>query len=103
MLRPAAYAFVARLAPDRTVEEIWKVCLALDPDGAPGQTEVLQLLAQLHAADNLSAHPGVHGRQPRHCGLERCRQFMSLSQSKYQPGHAVELSTIFWQAERASS
>jgi putative peptide zinc metalloprotease protein len=54
-LRPAAYAFVARLAPDRTVETVWKRCLELDPDGAPGQTEVLQLLAQLHAADLIHA------------------------------------------------
>jgi putative peptide zinc metalloprotease protein len=50
-LTPGAYAFVARLAPDRTVESVWKLCLEIDPDGAPGQTEVLQLLAQLHAAD----------------------------------------------------
>jgi putative peptide zinc metalloprotease protein len=54
-MRPAAYAFVARLAPDRTVESVWKLCLQLDPDGAPGQTEVLQLLAQLHAADLIHA------------------------------------------------
>lgn len=54
-LRPAAYAFVARLSPARTVEQVWRLCLDLDPDGAPGQTEVLQLLAQLHAADLLHA------------------------------------------------
>lgn len=54
-LRPGAYAFVARLAPDRTVESVWQQCLEIDPDGAPGQTEVLQLLAQLHAADLIHA------------------------------------------------
>lgn len=54
-LRPGAYAFVARLAPDRTVESVWKLCLEIDPEGAPGQTEVLQLLAQLHAADLIHA------------------------------------------------
>jgi putative peptide zinc metalloprotease protein len=50
-LSPGAYAFVARLAPDRTVESVWELCVEIDPEGAPGQTEVLQLLAQLHAAD----------------------------------------------------
>lgn len=57
-LRPGAYAFVARLAPDRTVESVWKQCLEIDPEGAPGQTEILQLLAQLHAADL------IHAEQP---------------------------------------
>jgi putative peptide zinc metalloprotease protein len=54
-LRPAAYAFAARLSPERTVEQVWRLCLERDPDGAPGQTEVLQLLAQLHAADLIHA------------------------------------------------
>lgn len=54
-LTPGAYAFVARLAPDRTVESVWKLCLEIDPEGAPGQTEILQLLAQLHAADLIHA------------------------------------------------
>src|SRR3954469_1496564 len=54
-LRPGAYAFVARLAPEWTVESVWKLCLEIDPESTPGQTEVLQLLAQLHAADLIHA------------------------------------------------
>ena len=50
-LRPAAYEFVARLDSGRPVEEVWKECLNEDPDGAPGQEEVIQLLAQLYHAN----------------------------------------------------
>lgn len=52
-LRPAAYEFVARLHPERTVEEVWKECLERDPDDAPGQDEVIRLLAQLYQANLL--------------------------------------------------
>ncbi len=55
-LRPEAYAFVARLRQDRTVEEVWKDCLETDPEGAPGQEDVLQLLAQLHGANLLHSN-----------------------------------------------
>jgi putative peptide zinc metalloprotease protein len=47
-LRPAAYEFVARLRPDRTVEQVWKECLERFPDDAPGQEAVIQLLSQLY-------------------------------------------------------
>lgn len=49
-LRPAAYEFVARLRPHRTVEEVWRECLEKFPDDAPGQEAVIQLLAQLYLA-----------------------------------------------------
>lgn len=52
-LRPEAYDFVARLRPDRTVEEVWKQCLERAPDTAPGQEAVIQLLAQLYHANLL--------------------------------------------------
>jgi len=52
-LRPAAYEFVARLSRDRTVEEVWKQCLELCGESAPGQQEVIQLLAQLYHANLL--------------------------------------------------
>jgi putative peptide zinc metalloprotease protein len=52
-LRPAAYEFVARLRTDRTVEEVWKECLQLFPDEAPGQEQVIQLLSQLYQANLL--------------------------------------------------
>jgi len=52
-LRPEAHEFVARLRPDRTVEEIWKECLERYPDEAPGQEDVIQLLTQLYFANLL--------------------------------------------------
>lgn len=52
-LRPEAYEFAARLRSDRTVEAVWEECLRLDPDNAPGQDEVIQLLSQLYHANLL--------------------------------------------------
>lgn len=52
-LRPAAWEFVSRLSPRRTVEEVWKQCLKDDPDSAPGQEEVIRLVSQLYQANLL--------------------------------------------------
>jgi putative peptide zinc metalloprotease protein len=52
-LRPAAYEFVGRLRPERTVQEVWQECLGCFPDEAPGQETVLQLLSQLYYANLL--------------------------------------------------
>ncbi len=52
-IRPAAYEFVARLRPDRTVQEVWQECLNRFPDDAPGQEAVIQLLSQLYFANLL--------------------------------------------------
>jgi len=46
--RPEAYNFIVHLSSDRTVEEVWELCMKLDRDLAPGQPEVIQMLAQLH-------------------------------------------------------
>lgn len=52
-LRPAAYEFIARLRPDRTVEQAWQECMDRFPDEAPGQEAVIQLLSQLYFANLL--------------------------------------------------
>ncbi len=52
-LHPAAYEFVARLRPERTVQEVWQECVTRFPDESPGQEAVLQLLAQLNFANLL--------------------------------------------------
>ncbi|MCK4535610.1 MAG: M50 family metallopeptidase, partial [Desulfuromonadales bacterium] len=52
-LRPSAHELVIRLRQDRTVGEIWEESLERDPDGVPGQEEVIQLLSQLHFANLL--------------------------------------------------
>ena len=50
---PGAHDFVCRLGRGATVQEVWEQSLERDPDGAPGQEEVIQLLAQLHQANLL--------------------------------------------------
>src|SRR5258705_11748688 len=57
-LTPAAYAFLGRLDPTRAVEEVWRECLEKLPDDAPGQEEVVQLLAQLYFANLLQYDRG---------------------------------------------
>ena len=52
-LRPSAYEFVARLSINRTVEEVWQDVMARDPENAPGQEDVIHLLAQLYHANLL--------------------------------------------------
>src|SRR5688572_18156868 len=43
-----AHEFIARLDGSRTVEENWQHCLELNHERAPGQGEVIQMLAQLY-------------------------------------------------------
>ncbi len=52
-VRPEAYAFLARLRPDCTVNEVWEECLEKHPESAPGQKAVIQLLSQLYQANLL--------------------------------------------------
>lgn len=52
-LRPAAYRFVSRLDSGETVGEVWQKTIADEADDAPGQEEVIQLLAQLYHANLL--------------------------------------------------
>lgn len=62
-LRPAAYEFIARLRPDRTVEQAWNECMEKFPDEAPGQEAVIQLLSQLYQANLLQyADPADSGQ-----------------------------------------
>lgn len=62
-LRPAAYEFVARLRPKDTVQETWEETQRVLPDDAPGQEEVIRLLAQLYHANLLRSDvPGDTGK-----------------------------------------
>lgn len=54
-IRPGARRFLLHLTGRLTVEEAWRRCLREDPAGAPGQSEILQLLAQLHHASLLQS------------------------------------------------
>jgi putative peptide zinc metalloprotease protein len=77
-LRPAAYEFVARLQPHRTVEQVWQQCLERFPDEAPSQEAVIQLLSQLYfanllqydlAADSAQLFRRYQQRQQREIGF----------------------------------
>lgn len=46
-----AHTFITRLDGSQTVEEIWQQCLKLNGERAPGQGEVIQMLAQLYQAN----------------------------------------------------
>lgn len=52
-IRPEAYEFLIRLGPDRTVDEVWKLCLERFPETAPGQQECVNLLSQVYQANLL--------------------------------------------------
>lgn len=54
-IRPGARRFLLHLTGRLTVEEAWRRCLREDPAAAPGQTEIIQLLAQLHHASLLQS------------------------------------------------
>jgi putative peptide zinc metalloprotease protein len=62
-IRPAAYEFIARLTPERTVEEAWLQCVERFPDEAPGQEAVLRLLAQLYGANLLHYEKAADSEQ----------------------------------------
>lgn len=62
-MRPAAYEFVARLRPDRTVQEAWQECLERFPDEAPGQEAVIQLLSQLYFGNLLQYEQAADSAQ----------------------------------------
>jgi len=52
-VRPQAWQFLARLNAEKTVEQVWEECLQKYPEDAPGQEEVIRLLAQLHMSNLL--------------------------------------------------
>ena len=54
-VRPEVYQFLIRLSPDRTVDAVWHEMFELDPELAPGQEEVIRLLAQLYGANLLQS------------------------------------------------
>jgi hypothetical protein len=61
---PAAYLLIGLMNGERTVQELWDAACARLGDETPTQDDVIQLLAQLHAADALSA---MSRRTPPSC------------------------------------
>jgi len=62
-VRPEAWALLARLTPQRSVEAVWLEALERDPEGAPGQEDVVELLAQLSQANLLYFDQAADGEQ----------------------------------------
>lgn len=62
-IRPGARRFLLHLTGRTTVEEAWKRCLHEDRESAPGQSEVIQLLGQLHQASLLQSDLAPDSRQ----------------------------------------
>ncbi|MFA6623718.1 MAG: HlyD family efflux transporter periplasmic adaptor subunit [Fibrobacteraceae bacterium] len=62
-LQGPAYQFVARLDLQRTVGDVWNALLEKDPDNAPGQGEVIEILSQLYQANMLQYNMADDGSQ----------------------------------------
>lgn len=62
-IRPGARRFLLHLTGRATVEEAWRRCLREDREAAPGQSEVIQLLGQLHQASLLQSDLAPDSRQ----------------------------------------
>lgn len=62
-IRPGARRFLLHLNGSSTVEDAWRRCLQEDRENAPGQTEVIQLLGQLHQASLLQSDLAPDSRQ----------------------------------------
>ncbi|HEX8310465.1 MAG TPA: site-2 protease family protein, partial [Chthoniobacteraceae bacterium] len=52
-ISPGAQRVLQRLDGRATIQVIWEAALEKDPNGAPGQEEMIQLLGQLHQANLL--------------------------------------------------
>jgi putative peptide zinc metalloprotease protein len=50
---PEAYDFIRSLHLETSVDEAWQACIRQNPDRAPSQEEVVQLLSQLHVSNLL--------------------------------------------------
>jgi putative peptide zinc metalloprotease protein len=70
-LNPIAHEFVALLDGRRTVEEVWRDTLTRHGDGAPTQTEAVELLYQLYNANLLSLDTTPETEQLLRRGRER--------------------------------
>lgn len=94
-IRPGARRFLLHLTDRLTVEEAWRRCLREDPTEAPGQSEVLQLLAQLHHASLLQGDLPPDSRRL----FERLRQHRQ-AQVKSTLASVLYLRLPLWNPDR---
>jgi len=93
-----AYAFLSRLNPQRTIDEVWGELIEAEPELALTQEEVVQLLGQLHLSNLLQFDRGAAAASlfERH-SQRRSREikamllgFLSIKIPLYDPDRALE-------------
>jgi len=100
---PAAYAFIALIDGQRTVEEVYQVLETSQGDQAPTQDELAQVLAQLYAADAIQCDvpPDVgelllrRERQMREPWQNRLLNPLSVSFPLFDPERLLNRLTPF--------
>ena len=55
----SAYAFLSRMGPQRTIDEVWTELIEAEPEQSLTQEEVVQLLGQLHLSNLLQFDRGA--------------------------------------------
>ncbi len=94
-IRPGARRFLVHLTGRRTVEEAWRRSLAESPQEAPGQTEIIQLLAHLHQANLIQSDLPPDSRQL----FERVRKFRQ-AQVRNTIASVLYLRIPLWDPDR---
>lgn len=95
---PAAYALIGLMDGKRTVQEIWESVVGRLGGEAPTQTEAIQMLARLHAADLLQCDvppdaAEIFDRHERQRGTQRRRHFsnpLSIRFPLFDPERLLE-------------
>ena len=82
-VQETAYAFVSRLTPHKTVEEVWESFCEINPEAAPTQGEVITLLSQLHQHNLLffrssAEHEGIFERHKKTRRREKLTHLMAF-------------------------
>lgn len=103
-ITPEARAFLERLDGRLTVEQAWADAMADDPDAAPGQEEVLQVLAQLFQAGLLRSEQPLeslrlaqHGRKQRlQIVKSQLLNFLFLRIPLWDPDRALNALAPLW-------
>jgi putative peptide zinc metalloprotease protein len=94
-IRPGARRFLLHLTGRNTVEEAWRRCLREDRETAPSQSEVIQLLGQLHQASLLQSDLAPDSRQL----FERLRRHQQ-AQVRGALGSLLYLRIPLWDPDR---
>lgn len=92
---PAAYAFVGLMDGRRRVAELWREMVDRLGDEAPSQSEVVTLLAQLHAADLLETDVAADASE-----LQERRSRMQRRRTLQRVGNPIAFRIPLWNPDR---